>query len=102
MEKPIRFNEISWDISTKGISQKVFSEGNTTIRLVRFNDEFIEEHWCTKSHLGYILKGELRLSFSDRMETYNEGDALMLTSGKKHKIIMMKGKSVELILFEEN
>jgi mannose-6-phosphate isomerase-like protein (cupin superfamily) len=101
MEKPIRFNEIPWDTSNKGVTQKVFSENNITIRLVRFNDEFIEKNWCTINHVGYILKGKLRLEFTDRIETYKKGDALILKLGKEHKINMLKGMNVEMILFEE-
>lgn len=102
MNTPIQFNKIPWDKSTTGIAQKVHQEGNKIIRLVRFDEHFIEEDWCTKSHMGYVLEGTLHLNFPEIQQTYNKGDALMLGSDCKHKVVIPPGTFVELILFEDH
>jgi len=100
MKAPIQFDKIPWDNSLIGLSQKVFSDHETTIRLVKFNDQFIEENWCVKNHMGYVLHGQLKLDLSGEIQVYNKGDGLLLNSEIKHKIIIEKNSAVELILFE--
>lgn len=100
MEKPIQFHNIPWDSPDKGIYQKVYSSSDTRVRLVRFDHSFEEKEWCFKNHLGYVLKGELKLDFDGFTQTYKQGEALILRSGEKHKIITDGDTDVELILFE--
>ena len=101
MEKPVKFDKIPWENPDKGIYQKVYSNSDTTVRLVKFDHNFIEKEWCFKNHLGYILKGQLKLDFDGLMQTYNKGEALILNSGEKHKIITDENTDVEIILFEK-
>lgn len=98
----INFNAIDWEIPSTGVKQKIYSEGNSRLRLIRFSDDFVEEEWCLKGHQGYVIEGEMEINYSGIKKSYKKGDGLWIESGEleKHKVIIEKGKFVELILFE--
>ncbi len=52
MNYQIVFKKIPWDNPVVGMRQKLFIKGNHRIRLVEFSDEFVEEEWCVKGHIG--------------------------------------------------
>ena len=99
----IEFNKLDWEQPQKGIKQKSYTKGTTRIRLVRFNDEFKEKDWCTKGHIGFVIKGNLRVEFDKETIIFKEGNALWISEGVKykHKVKMEKMKTAELILFEK-
>lgn len=103
MEKRlIKFEALEWDQPKAGVEQKVYSDGVNRMRILRFSDDFVEEEWCTKGHIGYVLEGEMRIDYNGEIKSYSKGDGLWITQGEhsKHKVIMEKGKHVELVLFE--
>lgn len=99
----VDFNNLEWETPSKGVKQKIFLKGNQKVRLLRFYDDFIEEGWCTKGHVGYVTDGEMTIDFNGEMVNYKKGDGLWIESGEnsKHKVSISKGKFVELILFEK-
>lgn len=101
-DSQIIFSKIPWEHPAPGVSQKVSSDGNKRLRLLRFDHNFVEENWCTEGHLGYVLAGEMLINFNGNIRKFNSGDGLWIEPGEegKHKVIMTQGKSVELILFE--
>lgn len=101
-ETHISFREIPWEYPAPGVSQKISTDGSKRIRLLRFEDNFVEENWCTKGHQGYVLSGEMQISFNGDIRNFQAGDGLWIETGIgfQHKVIMQKGKFVELILFE--
>lgn len=100
----IHFESTPWDTSNIGIEQKTYSDGDQKLRLIVFKDDFIEDGWCTKGHVGYVLEGEMKIDINGSIYNYKQGDALMIDSGEKHKhkVRIEKGKYVKLILFEKN
>ena len=98
----IRFEDLEWTSPKKGVDEKLYSDGNKRMRLVRFNEDFIEEDWCLKGHVGLVLDGEMTIDFNGTTQAYKKGDGLWIREGRssKHKVVMEKGKYVELILFE--
>lgn len=102
-ESLIPFRKMEWESPQKGVRQKVYLKGQKRIRLVEFNDIFIEKDWCTKAHIGYVTNGEMLIDFNGHIERYEKGDGLWIETGEeeKHKVIIGKGQRVELILFEE-
>ena len=98
----INFKDISWQTEAQGFEQKIYCDGKYKMRLIRLNDSFVEKEWCHKDHIGYILKGEMKLDFDGEVIRYKEGSSLWIGEGEnsKHKVIMESGKSVELIVFE--
>lgn len=97
----LSFEKVPWETPSMGVQQKVISvDDHQKMRLVRFTEEFVEDDWCTKGHLGYIVKGEMNIAFSDSILHYKAGDGLHIKQGLPHKAQVEKGKLVELILFE--
>lgn len=98
----LRFSEIPWEFPHEGAKQKVFSNETNKIRLLHFDEKFREENWCLKGHIGYVIAGEMIINFNEKMIHYTKGDGLWINQGEnnKHKVIVAKGKTVELILFE--
>ena len=70
------------------------------VRLVHFDEHFIEADWCAKGHTGYVLEGEMKVEFENETIPYSSGDGLLIEDGLKHKAIIEKGKFVALLLFE--
>ena len=101
-QNKIDFNSLKWETPNKGVKQKILSKGNQRLRLLRFYDDFTEENWCLKGHIGYVTAGEMTIDFNGEMVKYKEGDGLWIERGEKnkHKAIIEKEKFVELILFE--
>lgn len=100
----IQFDKLQWETPAEGVEQKVYSNGHQRLRLLRFYDNFVEKEWCTNSHIGYVLNGEMKINFNGIVKTYQQGFGLWIEGGEitKHKVIMDKGKQVEIILFEND
>lgn len=98
----IHFEALDWESSHRGVEQKVFTIGKRRLRLVRFRDTFLEEEWCLKGHVGFVVEGEMKIDFNGVIQEFKKGDGLWIEEGgaSRHKVIMEKGKEVELILFE--
>lgn len=98
----LKFNDLEWDEPKLGVKQKVFSDGKSKLRLLQFDESFIEEEWCMKGHVGYVVDGEMTIDFNSIIKHYRRGDGLWIEPGEsnKHKVIMKPGSKVELILFE--
>ena len=99
----ICFDDMDWEVPFRGVEQKVYSDGNQRLRLLKFKDDFIEDQWCLCNHVGYVLNGEMNVDFNGTIRCFKKGDGLWIKKGEesKHKVIIDKGKEVELILFEE-
>lgn len=101
-DKLICFESMDWEKPNEGVEQKVYSNGNKKLRLLKFKDNFIEREWCLNGHVGFVIKGEMKIDFNGEIKSYKKGDGLWINKGKdsKHKVIIDKGKEIELILFE--
>ncbi len=101
-EHCIPFNKLQWEHPAKGVAQKIHINGNQQLRLLRFSDGFFEANWCTKDHVGFVLEGEMKINFNGQIKHYKKGDGLWIEAGEtsRHKVIMEKEGSVQLILFE--
>ncbi|MCP4438118.1 MAG: hypothetical protein GY810_04170 [Aureispira sp.] len=98
----IKFEDISWEKPAKGVLQKVYINDSNKMRIVRFQDDFVEAEWCLKGHAGFVLNGEMKIDFNGTIQTYKKGDGLWIEEGEssKHKVLIEKGEEVELLLFE--
>lgn len=98
----IAFKNMPWEHAGIGVKQKVFQLKDQQIRLVRFEDNFIEKEWCTNGHVGFIVEGTMKIDFNGKIISYEKGDGLWIEKGAKHKhkAIIEEGKFVEIILFE--
>jgi quercetin dioxygenase-like cupin family protein len=101
-KKLIPFEQMEWERPKAGVAQKVCSDGQNRIRLLRFEEDFVEDAWCEKGHVGYVLKGAMEIEFKGETLAYKAGDGLWIAAGlaAKHKVLIAKGGFVELVLFE--
>lgn len=99
----IDFANIPWAI-TPGVKVKAYEGQAYKIRIIEFNEDFVEEDWCQNGHYGYVLDGEMNIDFNGDIIHYRKGDGLYIPAGSedKHKAIIAKGKFVRLLLVEEN
>ena len=81
----VDFDAIPWTSPKPGARFKVYKEDTHQLRLVEFSNGFTEKEWCLKGHRGYILEGELEMSFPDKTVVYKAGDAIVIPTGEEHK-----------------
>jgi hypothetical protein len=100
----IKFKEMTWGSPSVGVKQKIHKSGTKILRLLQFDDNFTEQEWCIKGHIGFVLRGEMKIDFDGTIKSYQKGDGLWIEPGLlyKHKVVIGNGKQVELILFEED
>ena len=98
----VEFDKILWNEPAKGVRSKVFINENQQIRIVEFSEGFIEQDWCRKGHIGYVINGNFSNDYNGTLEKYKKGDVICIPKGEndKHKVIMGKGEKVTLLLFE--
>lgn len=99
----IDFKNISWENPAPGVRYKAYVKGNEKVRLVEFTENLVEEAWCTKGHIGYILEGNISIDFNRKLFTFKTGDGLFIPDGEKnkHKAKIAKGEKALIILFEK-
>lgn len=97
----IQFDSIPWQEKASGFRQKEISKNNKKLRLIEITPDFVESDWCTAGHVGYVIKGELNIKFSEKTIQLHQGDGLWIEAGElhKHKAYVEDGL-VELLLFE--
>ena len=100
----IPFNDMEWMQTAPGIRSKAFLMKEWKLRLVEFSDKFVEEDWCKKGHIGYVLEGRLNIDFHGAVIAIKAGDALHIPEGEahKHKPIISKGERALLVMFEKS
>lgn len=80
----IDFGSISWEMPMRGVRHKVIKQRDKQLRLVEYTKD-LEPHWCEKGHIGYVLEGQLEITFENERLVYNPGDGVFISSGKEHK-----------------
>ncbi len=81
------FADMAWETPAAGIRQKVFRQGEKSLRLVQFDKDMRHPQWCTVGHMGYVLEGTLEVTFAEQTVIYHQGDGLIIPPGDtdKHK-----------------
>ena len=51
----IAFEKMEWKMPKNGLQQKIFTKGFQQLCMVKFTDTFVEEQWCPKGHVGYVM-----------------------------------------------
>ena len=101
-ERKIDFASLEWESPIPGARYKAVQRDDWRLRLIEFTKEFIEPDWCTKEHIGYVLRGEMDVDFDGRIVRFSAGDGLMLPKGEenRHKATVITDL-VELLLVED-
>ncbi len=96
------FDTMDWETPADGVRQKVFKQGEKSLRLLQINQDLDHPEWCTVGHTGYVLDGTLEVTFENQKVIYTKGDGLIIPSGNddKHKPRAITD-SVTLILIDE-
>ncbi len=81
----VDFESMQWEAPAVGVRFKAYEQDGRKLRLVEFSKEFVEPDWCTKGHIGYILEGQLEVSFDGKVVVFGPGDGLFISPGEKHK-----------------
>lgn len=81
----IDFESMEWQSPAVGVRFKAHEQGSRKLRLVEFAKGFIEQDWCTKGHIGYLLQGQMEINFDGKIITLGQGDGVFIPAGKKHK-----------------
>jgi len=98
----VDFASVSWEEPAMGVRSKAVTRDGRKLRLVEFTSEFVEQDWCFKGHIGYVLDGELEITFSDGTERFTSGDGIFLIGREeeRHKA-KVTGSIVRLLLVED-
>ncbi len=98
----INFENLEWESVSQGARFKVFRQNGKQIRLIEFTEDFIEEDWCIKSHMGFVLEGELEIDFGGEHVNYAGGQGIFILEGENnaHKARAVTPQ-VKLILVED-
>ena len=98
----IRFNEMEWQQVRPDVRQKVYCEGSRQVRLVEFETSDGADHWCEAGHVGYVLRGELSISFNGEIVSFKAGDGLFIPAGpaSKHRSVAISS-GTQLLMVED-
>jgi len=64
----IDFATLPWQQTQRGARFKSPTREGKQFRLLELTSEFVEPDWCLKSHAGYVVEGEMEITFADRTE----------------------------------
>ena len=98
----VDFDSIPWTSPAPFIRFKAAKLGEQKLRLVEFAREFVEEDWCTKGHIGYLLEGEMEIDFDGTRVSVKVGDGILIPAGvqSRHRARILS-EIARLILVED-
>jgi quercetin dioxygenase-like cupin family protein len=98
----VPFDEMAWQQVRPDVRQKVYCEGSRQLRLVEFATSDGPEHWCDTGHIGYVLKGSLRISFNGKELEFHTGDGLFIPDGtaSRHRAVSIE-PGTQLLMIED-
>jgi quercetin dioxygenase-like cupin family protein len=80
----VDFQAIPWQSPMKGMRFKACLHRGRRLRLVEYTPG-METHWCEQGHIGYVLAGQLEVSFPDETRVYGPGDGIFIPNGVEHR-----------------
>lgn len=99
----VNFPKLPWSAKA-GTRSKAAHLGDGKMRLVEFDDRFMETEWCMRAHFGYVIEGRLFVHFEKEILEFKAGEGMHIPAGRshKHKAMIRKGEHAKLILFEDD
>jgi len=80
----VDFELMPWEQKSTGVRCKAHEQDGRRVRLAEFTKDFVEQDWCTKGHIGYVLDGEMAVDFHGRVVAFRPGDGLFIPPGREH------------------
>jgi hypothetical protein len=74
----VAFETIQWQIMAPGARHKMVERDGKRMRLLELTDSFIENDWCLKGHVGYLIEGELEFTFESWTARLKPGDGFLI------------------------
>lgn len=68
------------------------------IKLVKLKGEFVWHHHDDEDELFFVIKGQLRMEFRDRVEMINPGEMIIVPKKVEHRPVA--AEEVHVMLFE--
>ena len=98
----VRFQDMEWQQVRPDVRQKVYCQGSRQVRLVEFETSDGADHWCETGHIGYVLKGALRISFNGEVTSFEAGDGLFIPPGveSRHRAVSI-AQGTQLLMVED-
>jgi quercetin dioxygenase-like cupin family protein len=81
----VPFEEMPWEQLRPDVRQKIYCNGSRQIRIVEFDTSNSPENWCESGHIGYVLRGGLRIDFNGQVISFGPGDGLFIPAGAEHQ-----------------
>lgn len=95
------FAAIPWESPARNVRFKAIRKNGVQLRLLEFSRGFVEDDWCSKKHIGYVLSGELAIELPEGPVHIRAGEGLVLSGpGAKHKASPVT-ETVTLFLVED-
>ena len=96
------FSALDWEFPQTGVRYKKYKSGGKQIRLVEFDNIFVEQVWCLIGHIGFVIEGEIEIDFDSEIINYKAGNAIFIPPGEahKHKLKVVSDKAI-LFLVED-
>ena len=96
----IDFESMKWQTPAAGVRFKAYEQGGRKLRLVEFSKEFVEQDWCTKGHIGYVLEGRMKIDFDGKVTVFGPGDGVFIPAGEKHKAKVLTDTATAILVEE--
>ena len=81
----IKLDDLEWVSPGDDIRYKCYQQDGYQIRFVELGKNMVHPEWCFSGHIGYIVEGKLEITFLDRTDVYEPGDAMFIPDGEEHK-----------------
>ena len=83
----VDFEQIAWEKppGVEGARGKAQVVGDKRLRLLKFAPGFVEDEWCARGHVGYVIGGRFQTEFADETIVWQAGQALLIPPDPPHQ-----------------
>jgi hypothetical protein len=84
---------------TGSVTWRTLQKGEVRIRMVECSPGYLSDHWCTKGHVIFVVKGEVVNELKDGRETVLRADMGYTVSdgGEAHRSRSEKGATMFIV-----
>ena len=103
----IPFAVIDWDQLTESsqvgetgtTSSRTVEVGAARLRLIRFSEDYLADHWCSRGHLAHVLEGAVVIELRDGSEyTITRGMTIQIPSDTHPHRLSSRGGALLLVV----